>query len=93
MEKKILDAEFRKKLFKDLLEAGFEKEEAQDMLYQKLYDTLKSETLLLLDDLVKQVENDSVPESFDGEKVNQYLTDMRKAQEVLSKKQAEQSTL
>ena len=91
--KKILDAEFRKKLFKDLLEAGFEKDEAQGVLYQKLYETLKSETLLLLDDLVKQVENDSVPESFDGEKVNQYLTDMRKAQEVLSKKQAEQSTL
>lgn len=87
--KKILDAEFRKKLFKDLLEAGFEKDEAQGVLYQKLYETLKGETLLLLDDLVKQVENDSIPESFDGEKINEYLTDMKKAQEVLSKKQAE----
>jgi hypothetical protein len=89
MEKKILDAEFRKKLFKDLLEAGFEKDEAQNMLYQKLYETLKGETLLLLDDIVKQVENDNIPVSFDGERVNGYLTDMRKAQEVLSKKQAE----
>ena len=87
--KKILDAEFRKKLFKDLLEAGFEKDEAQGVLYQKLYETLKGEMLLLLDDLVKQVENDSVPESFDGEKINEYLTDMKKTQEVLSKKQAE----
>jgi hypothetical protein len=87
MEKKILDAEFRKKLFKDLLEAGFEKDEAQEMLYKKLYETLKGETLLLLDGLVKQVENDNIPESFDGKKVNEYLTDMRKAQEILSKKQ------
>ena len=86
---KIIDSEFRKKLFKDLIDAGFGKEESQLLLYRKLYDTLKDMSLDLIQGMYDAVNNDEIPLSFDITELNGYLSDMVKAQEVLERKKSE----
>lgn len=55
---KILESDFRKELYKNLVEAGYEKEEAQKIVGAKYYDelrqTLIKEIDLFLDSIVKE---------------------------------------
>jgi hypothetical protein len=45
---KILDTEFRKELYKSLMEAGYEKQEAQKIVAVKYFKALKEKVLLCL---------------------------------------------
>ena len=45
---KILDNEFRKELYKSLMEAGYEKQEAQKIVAVKYFKALKEKVLLSL---------------------------------------------
>ena len=45
---KVLDNEFRKELYKNLVEAGYEKQEAQKIIAVKYFKALKEKVLLCL---------------------------------------------
>lgn len=55
---KILDSEFRKELYKNLVEAGYDKAEAQKIVGTKFYSALREDVThtvdLFLNDIVKE---------------------------------------
>lgn len=55
---KILDADFRKGLYKDLVEAGYAKEEAQRIVGKKYFESLKSSLCEKLKNTLGFVEED-----------------------------------
>jgi len=55
---KILDSEFRNDLYKNLVEAGYEKKEAQKIIGVKYHQALKADVILKLNQLIKSVEED-----------------------------------
>lgn len=48
---KILESEFRKELYKNLVDAGYEKQEAQKIVGVKYYKALKDKMLTVLSSL------------------------------------------
>lgn len=54
---KVLNGEFRKNLYKDLVDAGYEKEEAQVIVGKKYYSALKDHVLGTLSSLADNVRN------------------------------------
>ena len=45
---KILDSDFRKELYKNLVEAGYEKQEAQKIVGVKYYNALKDKCIMYI---------------------------------------------
>jgi hypothetical protein len=80
---KILDAEFRKELYKNLVEAGYEKAEAQKIIGKKYYvellDNVKHGVDVVLNNLVKEDFN----ETFDCETINKNIEELKKLKEIL----------
>ena len=80
---KILDAEFRKELYKNLVEAGYEKVEAQKIIGQKYYielhEDVKHEVDVLLNNLVKE----DFENTFDCESINKKIEELKKLRELL----------
>ena len=68
---KILDGEFRKNLYKDLVDAGYDKQEAQVIVGKKYYVALNDHVLNTLATLLEDVRN----ERYDVGKVVQDLPD------------------
>lgn len=68
---KILDGEFRKNLYKDLVDAGYDKQEAQVIVGKKYYSALGTHVAETLTELL----NDVVSERYDVGNVVQDLPD------------------
>ena len=56
---KILDAEFRKELYKNLTDAGYSKTEAQKLVGTKYYEALKVNVTEFFKDAIEKVGNDT----------------------------------
>ena len=72
---KILEAEFRKELYKNLVEAGYNKQEAQKIVGTKYFAALKDKVLLGLNTLSDENNNNTfnqIDETF----IAQYNSDI-----------------
>jgi hypothetical protein len=56
---KILEANFRKELYKSLKDAGYDNVEAQKIVGTKYYTSLKDKTLTAIDEIQRNLMNDS----------------------------------
>jgi hypothetical protein len=78
---KILDSDFRKELYKNLVEAGYEKQEAQKIVGVKYYNALKDKMLTLLSSLSSDINgNQFNPLSEDF--INVYNADIAELQKM-----------
>ena len=81
---KILESEFRKELYKNLIEAGYEKQEAQKIVGVKYHSALKDETLAKLTYLMKEVEQGNYDVEFNAENFANLLAELKKMKEFSS---------
>ena len=80
---KILDSEFRKELYKNLVEAGYEKVEAQKIVGKKYYVELHDSVKHSLDALLDKIIKEDFSETFDSETINKGIDELKKLQELL----------
>lgn len=57
---KILESDFRKALYKNLVDAGYNKTEAQKIVGTKYYDALKEDIIGTLKDVTNKIENNQL---------------------------------
>lgn len=79
---KILDSEFRKVLYKNLIDGGYSKEEAQKIVGKKYYEELHSNTLNEVNQLLSSI----MEERFDVQITpgfNEHLAELKKLKEIL----------
>ena len=78
---KILEAEFRKELYKSLTEAGYEKQEAQAIVGKKYYETLQSKLKDDLTNALDKVERELYDWSIAELNVDETLSELAKMKE------------
>ena len=78
---KILDSDFRKELYKNLVEAGYEKQEAQKIVGVKYYNVLKDKMLTLLSSLSSDI-NGNQFNSLSEDFINAYNADIAELQKM-----------
>lgn len=83
-EKKILNSDFRNGLYKSLVEAGYDKDEARIIVGKKYFVSLKENVLEELTNAVKQVETDKFDIKLDTESIKGSLQELEKMKEILS---------
>jgi hypothetical protein len=83
---KILDAEFRKTLYKGLVDAGYEKEEAQKIVGVKYSVALKEDLLKELNIAVAAIESESYDKfTINAEGIMSKVEELKKMKEFLEK--------
>jgi hypothetical protein len=84
---KILDNDFRNSLYKNLLDIGYEKQEAQKIIAIKYFDALKQDVQEFLNSIQKSLDvNVFQPLSeADVNRINNDMSELTKMYEVLSK--------
>jgi len=83
---KILDSEFRQTLYKNLVDAGYDKKEAQKIVGVKYHDALKKDLLLNLQVLVSSIESERYDTSLNDEfvkKANESIAELKKVKGVI----------
>ncbi len=83
---KILDSEFRQTLYKNLVDAGYEKKEAQKIVGVKYHAALKTDLVEIMKVLVTAIESEKYDEiSIEGfaEKLNNSLPELKKVKGVI----------
>lgn len=84
---KILDNDFRNSLYKNLLDIGYEKQEAQKIIAIKYFDALKQDVQEFVNSIQKSLDvNVFQPLSeADVNRINNDMSELTKMYEVLSK--------
>jgi hypothetical protein len=83
---KILDGNFRKELYKNLLEIGYEKQEAQKIVGVKYFKALKESLTDMFNMILQNLEHDEI-EPLDEPLVNDInnsISELKKMKEYLS---------
>ena len=81
---KILESDFRNNLYKSLVEAGYEKKEAQKIVGVKYHGALKTDLKTKLDALSALVESESYDSlNFNGEELNGLVEELKKIKGVI----------
>ena len=80
---KILDGEFRNTLYKNLVDAGYEKKEAQKIIGVKYHSALKAELVGILKDNLQVIEEEVYDITFDVDKLNGMLAELKKVKGVI----------
>ena len=80
---KILETEFRKDLYKNLVDAGYSKLEAQKIVGTKYYANLFEDVKNALDQLLSEVVKENFDVSVNGDELNGKLTELKKMKELL----------
>lgn len=80
---KILEKDFRNGLYKSLVEAGYNKDEAQKIIGQKYYGALKEDVVKHLNEAIENVNNDNVAFQVDAV-INESLAELTKLKEILA---------
>ncbi len=83
---KILDSEFRNGLYKSLVEAGYDKEEAKVIVGKKFYVELKTDICETLKAVAKAVDDDKPTEAPDLDKVKESIAELIKLEAILNPK-------
>jgi hypothetical protein len=82
---KILESEFRNNLYKSLVDAGYEKKEAQKIVGVKYHGALKADLKAKLNVLVARVEGEDYDNlTFNGEEINGLVEELKKIKGVIS---------
>ena len=79
---KILDAEFRKNLYKTLTEAGYEKQEAQKIVGVKYFGALKENTKESVNKLMESIDSEKF--DFDAMAIVANINELSKLKEIIS---------
>ena len=81
---KILESDFRNNLYKSLVEAGYEKKEAQKIVGVKYHGALKADLKAKLNVLVARVEGEDYDNlTFNGEELNGIVEELKKIKGVI----------
>ena len=80
---KILDGEFRNTLYKNLVDAGYEKKEAQKIIGVKYHSALKAELVGILKDNLQVIEEEAYDITFDADKLNGMVAELKKVKSVI----------
>lgn len=80
---KILDGEFRNTLYKNLVDAGYEKKEAQKIIGVKYHSALKAELVGILKDNLQVIEEEVYDITFDADKLNGMVAELKKVKGVI----------
>jgi len=81
---KILESEFRKELYKNLVEAGYDKTEAQRIVGTKYHCALKENIIEMLADVNNKIQEEKYNEiTLNPENINNTIEELKKIQEVL----------
>ena len=80
---KILDGEFRNTLYKNLVDAGYEKKEAQKIIGVKYHSALKAELVGILKDNLQVVEEEVYDVTFDADKLNGMIAELKKVKSII----------
>lgn len=86
-EKKILDGEFRNGLFKSLIEAGYEKDEATKIVGTKYFACLKGETINTLQEMINRIATEDFTVIDKVGQVTDYVKELTKLKEIFTKKE------
>jgi uncharacterized protein YpiB (UPF0302 family) len=78
---KILEAEFRKELYKTLTEAGYEKKEAQAIVGKKYYETLRAKLREDLANALDKVDREMYEWSVAELNIDETLSELTKMKE------------
>ena len=78
---KILDSDFRKELYKNLVEAGYEKQEAQKIVGVKYFKALKEKVQIGLSNLSTEI-NENQFNSLTEDFINIYNADIAELQKM-----------
>ena len=81
---KILDSDFRQTLYKNLVDAGYEKKEAQKIIGVKYHAALKADLINILNGNLKVIEEESYDITFDADKLNGMIAELKKVKGVIS---------
>lgn len=79
---KILEAEFRKELYKSLTEAGYNKEEAQKIVGVKYFSALKERAKESVNKLLESIESEKF--DFDVMTITTDINELTKLKEIIS---------
>lgn len=80
---KILNADFRKELYKNLIDAGYEKLEAQKIVGTKYYAELLEDLKHGVDAFLSSLVKEDFTESLDCETVNKNFEELKKLKEIV----------
>ena len=82
---KILDNEFRQNLYKSLIDAGYDKEEATKIIGVKYHSALKADFKTKLNVLVARVESEDYDNiTFDTDNLNGMVAELKKVKGVIN---------
>ena len=79
---KILDSEFRNTLYKGLVEAGYDKKEAQKIVGVKYFGALKNNTKESVNKLMESIETEKF--DFDVIAITAAITELTKLKDIIS---------
>jgi len=80
---KILESEFRKELYKNLVEAGYDKQEAQKIVGVKYYGELLEDVKHGVDSVLNSLVKEDFSETFDCESINSKIAELKKLKEII----------
>lgn len=80
---KILDNEFRKSLYKNLIEAGYSKEESQKIVGKKYYVELLSNVSQGVDEFLSDITQEKFEVTLDFDGITKKITELKKLKELL----------
>ena len=78
-----MDGEFRNTLYKNLVDAGYEKKEAQKIIGVKYHSALKAELVGILRDNLQVIEEEVYDITFDADKLNGMVAELKKVKGVI----------
>jgi hypothetical protein len=81
---KILDSEFRQNLYKSLMDAGYDKNEAMKIVGVKYHSALKADLVSILKDNLQVIEEELYDITFDGDKLNGMIAELKKIKGVIN---------
>ena len=82
---KILENEFRKELYKNLIDADYSKEEAQRIIGRKYHDALKENVKHQINDFMAAVEAENYEATINQEELAAKMADLKNLKALLSK--------
>jgi len=81
---KILEAEFRKELYKNLIDAGYDKSEAQVIVGKKYYGALHESVKQGVDEFLSSIVQEKFDVTLDTNELNDKITELKKLKELLN---------
>lgn len=81
---KILETEFRKELYKNLIDAGYDKSEAQTIVGKKYYGALHESVKQGVDEFLTSIVQEKFDVTLDINGINEKIKELKKLKEFLN---------